>query len=106
MAADIETTTLAGPSDNVMWPIPTIARLGWAAIWLVFLGYPISDILGTGYSPARAVIAWVCLVAFAGMYLVAMWLCLSLVPRVAAGVQLLPLAAVFVMGITMALVFR
>jgi two-component system sensor histidine kinase DesK len=89
-----------------MWPIPTVARLAWAAIWLVFLGYPIGDILGTGYSPAKAVIAWICLVAFAGMYLVAMWLCLSLVPRVAAGVQLLPLAAVFVMGITMALVFR
>src|SRR5580698_1424182 len=106
MAADIETTTLVGPSDNVMWPIPTIARLGWAAIWLVFLGYPISDILGTGYSPAKAVVAWICLLAFAAMYLLAMWLCLSLVPRVATGVQLLPLVALFVMGITLALVFR
>ena len=31
-----------GAPDNAMWPIPTVARLGWAAIWLVFLGYPIS----------------------------------------------------------------
>src|SRR5579872_1269666 len=106
MATQPENETFPGAPDDLMWPIPIVARLAWAAIWLVFLGYPISDILGTGYSPAKAVIAWVCLVAFAGMYLVAMWLCLSLVPRVAAGVQLLPLAAVFVMGITMALVFR
>jgi two-component system sensor histidine kinase DesK len=102
----IETAGLVGAPDNQLWPIPTVARLAWAAIWLVFLGYPISDILGTAYSPAKAVTAWVCLVAFAGTYLLAMWLCLSLVPRVVAGIQLLPLAAVFVMGITMALVFR
>ncbi len=43
------TGRVAGP-DNPMWPIPTVARLAWAAIWLVFLGYPIADILGTGYS--------------------------------------------------------
>ena len=54
----------------MMWPIPTIARLAWAAIWLVFLGYPIADIIGTGYSPTRAVIAWICLVGFAATYLV------------------------------------
>ena len=106
MDAEIEATTLAGSPDNLMWPIPTIARLAWAAIWLVFLGYPISDILGTGYSPTRAVVAWICLVAFACMYLLAMWLCLSLVPRVANGIQLLPLVAVFAMGVAMALVFR
>lgn len=106
MDTEIETTKLVGAPDNQIWPIPVVARLAWAAIWLVFLGYPISDILGTGYSPAKAVIAWVCLAAFAGMYLLAMWLCLSLVPRVATGVQLLPIAAVFAMGITMALVFR
>jgi len=106
MDTEIEATTLAGSPDNLMWPIPTIARLAWAAIWLVFLGYPISDILGTGYSPTRAVVAWICLVAFACMYLLAMWLCLSLVPRVANGIQLLPLVAVFAMGIAMALVFR
>jgi two-component system sensor histidine kinase DesK len=106
MDTEIEATTLAGSPDNLMWPIPTIARLAWAAIWLVFLGYPISDILGTGYSPTRAVVAWICLVAFACMYLLAMWLCLSLVPRVANGIQLLPLVAVFAMGIAMALAFR
>ena len=106
MDTEIEPTTLVGSPDNLIWPIPTIARVAWAAIWLVFLGYPISDILGTGYSPTRAVIAWICLVAFACTYLLAMWLCLSLVPRVANGVQLVPLVAVFVMGIAMALVFR
>ncbi|HEY6469028.1 MAG TPA: sensor histidine kinase [Candidatus Dormibacteraeota bacterium] len=106
MATQPENEPFPGAPDDLMWPIPIVARLAWAAIWLVFLGYPISDILGTGYSPARAVIAWVCLVAFAAMYLFAMWLCLSLVPRVAAGVQLLPLMATFAMGITLALVFR
>jgi two-component system sensor histidine kinase DesK len=98
--------TQIGAPDNLMWPIPTVARLGWAAIWLVFLGYPIGDILGAGYSPARAVVAWICLVAFAATYLFAMWTCLTLVPRVATGVQLLPLVALFVLGITLAMVFR
>ncbi len=106
MADDPPLTGRIGAPDNLMWPIPAIARLAWAAIWLVFLGYPIADILGAGYSPAKAVIAWVCLVAFAAMYLVAMWLCLTLVPRVATGVGLLPLVALFAMGITLTLVFR
>ncbi len=106
MNTEVETSALFGAQDNVMWPIPAIARLGWAAIWLVFLGYPISDILGTGYSPAKAIIAWICLLGFAALYLLAMWLCLSLVPRVATGAQLIPLIALFVVGITLALVFR
>jgi two-component system sensor histidine kinase DesK len=106
MAGILESTREVGGSDNVIWPIPTVARLAWAAIWLVFLGYPIADIIGTGYSPTKAVTAWICLVGFAATYLFAMWLCLSLVPRVATGVLLLPLAALFVEGITLALVFR
>jgi two-component system sensor histidine kinase DesK len=106
MAGTVETTRTVGGPDNVMWPIPTVARLAWAAIWLVFLGYPIADIVGTRYSPARAVIAWICLVGFAATYLFAMWICLSLVPRVATGLLLLPLGALFVEGITLALVFR
>src|SRR5579863_1419769 len=104
MAGDNDTAAQAGIPDHLMWPIPNAARLGWAAIWMVFLGYPIGDILGAGYSPARAVVAWICLVAFAATYLFAMWVCLSLVPRVASGVQLLPLVALFVLGITLALV--
>jgi two-component system sensor histidine kinase DesK len=106
MTGEPELTRRVGAPDAMMWPIPTVARLGWAAIWLVFLGYPIADILGTGYSPTRAVIAWICLVGFAALYLFGMWICLSLVPRVATGVQLLPLAALYVMGITLTLVFR
>jgi two-component system sensor histidine kinase DesK len=106
MTGEQEMTKQAGAPDNVMWPIPLAARLGWAAIWLVFLGYPISDILGTGYSPSRALVAWICLVAFAAVYLFTMWICLSLVPRVATGVWLLPLVALFAMGITLSLVFR
>jgi two-component system sensor histidine kinase DesK len=106
MAGKLETTSQIGSSDNMMWPIPTVARLAWAAIWLVFLGYPISDIIGAGYSPTKAVIAWICLVVFTGTYLFAMWICLSLVPRVATGVLLLPLLALYIEGITLALVFR
>jgi two-component system sensor histidine kinase DesK len=106
MAPEQELTRRVGAPDNAMWPIPTIARLAWAAIWLVFLGYPIADIIGTGYSPTKAVIAWICLLGFAATYLFAMWICLTLVPRVATGVLLLPFAALFVEGITLALVFR
>jgi two-component system sensor histidine kinase DesK len=106
MTAEPELTRRVGAPDAMMWPIPAVARLSWAAIWLVFLGYPIADILGGRYSPTRAVIAWICLVGFAALYLFGMWICLSLVPRVAAGVQLLPLVALFVMGITLTLVFR
>lgn len=106
MTGELESPRQVGGPDNLMWPIPTVARLGWAAIWLVFLGYPIGDIIGAGYSPTKAVIAWICLVVFAATYLLAMWICLSLVPRVATGVLLVPLAALFVEGITLAVVFR
>ena len=93
MAPEQELTRRVGAPDNAMWPIPTVVRLAWAAIWLVFLGYPIADIIGTGYSPTKAVIAWICLLGFAATYLFAMWICLTLVPRVATGVLAgLPLA--------------
>jgi two-component system sensor histidine kinase DesK len=106
MAGTLESTRTVGGPDNMLWPIPTAARLAWAAIWLVFLGYPISDIIGAGYSPTKAVVAWICLIGFAATYLFAMWICLSLVPRVASGVLLIPLVAVFIEGITLTLVFR
>jgi two-component system sensor histidine kinase DesK len=106
MPGTLESTRTVGGPDNLMWPIPIAARLAWAAIWLVFLGYPISDVVGAGYSPTKAVIAWICLVGFAATYLLAMWICLSLVPRVATGVLLIPLLAVFVEGITLTVVFR
>jgi two-component system, NarL family, sensor histidine kinase DesK len=106
MATEADPSPLVGSPDNMMWPIPTVARLGWAAVWLVFLAYPISDIVGTSYSPARAVIAWLCLVAFAATYLMTMWICLSLVPRVATGAQLVPLAVLFALGIAFSLIFR
>ncbi len=106
MSDDSEDTRPIDAHDNRMWPIPPIARLAWAAIWLVFIGYPISDILGTGYSQTKAVIAWVCLVAFAAVYLGTMWLCLSIVPRIAAGRALLPLLLLYVMGLTLTVVFR
>ena len=51
-------------------------------------------------------IAWICLVGFAATYLLAMWICLSLVPRVATGVLLLPILALYVEGIALTLVFR
>jgi two-component system, NarL family, sensor histidine kinase DesK len=106
MAGTLESTRTVGGPDNMLWPIPTAARLAWAAIWLVFLGYPISDIIGAGYSPTKAVVAWICLIGFAATYLFAMWICLSLVPRVATGRLLIPLVAVFIEGITLTLVFR
>jgi two-component system sensor histidine kinase DesK len=106
MAGTLESTRQVGGPDNMMWPIPTAARVAWAAIWLVFLGYPIADIVGAGYSPTKAIIAWICLVGFAATYLYAMWICLSLVPRVATGVLLMPLLVLYVEGIALTLVFR
>jgi two-component system, NarL family, sensor histidine kinase DesK len=87
-------------------PVPPLGRLAWAAVWLVFLGYPISDILGTGYSPARALIAWVSLAVFAAIYLLTMWICLLQVPRYVSGAALLPLVTLFAFGIALTLVFN
>jgi two-component system, NarL family, sensor histidine kinase DesK len=91
---------------GMSWPVPPVARLAWAAIWLVFLGYPISDILGAGYSPARAVAAWVSLGVFVGVYLATMWICLASVPRQVTGRALIPLVALYAIGITLVLVFQ
>jgi two-component system sensor histidine kinase DesK len=95
---------LARLADDL--PMPPAGRLLWAAVWLVFLGYPISDILGTDYSPARAVVAWVALVVFASVYLLTMWICLSKVPRYVSGAALLPLIALYALGIALTLVFN
>jgi two-component system sensor histidine kinase DesK len=106
MASEQGMATAAGAPRGMSWPVPPFARLGWAAIWLVFLGYPISDILGTGYSPARAVIAWLSLGIFVGVYLTTMWICLSSVPRQLTGRALVPLGALFAIGIALVLVFQ
>jgi two-component system, NarL family, sensor histidine kinase DesK len=106
MAAEEVLTPRPEDAASLTWPVPAVARLGWAAIWLVFLGYPISDILGAGYAPARALAAWACLVVFVAVYLTTMWLCLSAVPRQLTGRSLLPLAALFAIGIALVLIFR
>ncbi|MBV8304683.1 MAG: sensor histidine kinase [Acidimicrobiia bacterium] len=76
-------------------------RLRWAAVWLAFLAYPISDILSHHHSPAWTAAAWVSLVAFAALYLRTMWAALGTDPRprhqVSPGWLAALIAATFVM---------
>src|SRR5688500_5743103 len=44
-------------------------RLGWALPWLLFLAFPVADLLGTARSPLLRVVAAAGLVAFTVVYL-------------------------------------
>jgi two-component system sensor histidine kinase DesK len=55
-------------------------RLGWSGIWLVFVGYAISDILDKHWDPLRTALAWASLVLFAVLYMLTMWLATAFQP--------------------------
>jgi two-component system sensor histidine kinase DesK len=73
--------------------LPRRYRLAWAAVWLVFLGYPIGDILSKHHSTGWLFAAWASLAVFVALYLRTMWLGLSsdLQPEPAAAVWLVVL---------------
>jgi two-component system sensor histidine kinase DesK len=52
-------------------------RLAWISVWLVFLGYPIADILVRDHSTGWLLAAWLSLAVFVGLYLRTMWLALG-----------------------------
>lgn len=81
-------------------------RLLWAGVWLVFLAYPIGDILSGSYSAAKAAAAWLTLITFAALYLVAMWSALEILPRDSRGTRLMPLVGLTSLGVVLVLVFR
>ncbi len=50
-----------------------LRRLLWSGVWLVFLAYPIGDILARHHSIGWLAAAWVSLAVFVALYLRTMW---------------------------------
>lgn len=46
-----------------------IVKLCWMSLWMLYLAYPVGDLLGGRHSPAVQVVGWVMLVAFVGCYI-------------------------------------
>jgi len=80
-------------------------RLFWPGIWLVFVAFPISEILTGGWSTARAVLAWALLSLFAALYLTSMWLATGFRNEPERRVSLIPYAAFIAVTIGLALGF-
>jgi two-component system sensor histidine kinase DesK len=80
-------------------------RLVWPGIWLVFVAYPISDILDGQWSTAKAVLAWALLAAFAALYLASMWLATGFQGEPEPRVRLVPYAAFIALTIGLVLGF-
>jgi len=55
-------------------------RLLWCAVWLVFLGYPIGDILSRHHPTTWVISAWAALGIFVAVYLRTMWVAFSANP--------------------------
>ncbi|MDP9073212.1 MAG: sensor histidine kinase, partial [Actinomycetota bacterium] len=55
-------------------------RLWWSAVWLVFLGYPIGDIVSRHHPAIWVISAWTALLVFVGLYLRTMWVAFSANP--------------------------
>ena len=80
-------------------------RVFWCAIWLVFLAYPIGDIVSGRYSTARAALGWATLALFVALYLRTMWMALGVDPRARQRPQLAWLVALIVFSLTSVLFF-
>lgn len=83
--------------------VRVLYRLFWPGIWLVFVAYPISDILSGRWSAARTALAWALLTVFAALYLISMWLATGFRSEPERPIRLLP-AAGFV-AVTIGLAF-
>ena len=82
-----------------------VARLAWVAIWLVFLAYPISDILSGGYSQTRAIVAWGALAAFVSLYLRTQWIAMGADIRYPGDVDLRPYLALVAVSLLSIVIF-
>ncbi|MER6400727.1 histidine kinase [Kitasatospora sp. NPDC001603] len=65
----------AGPVSFMNVPGATVenrrqllVKVSWMLLWMVYLLYPVGDLLRDGHSPAATVAGWIALVAFVGCY--------------------------------------
>ena len=81
------------------------ARVAWVAVWLVFLGYPISDIVSGRYSQARTTVAWIALALFVVLYLRAQWIAMGADLRFEDRVDLRPYVALMAVSLLSIVMF-
>jgi len=82
-----------------------LARVAWVAIWLVFLAYPISDILSGRYSQTRAILAWGALAVFVALYLRTQWIAMGADIRCPGQVDLRPYLALVAVSLLSIVIF-
>ncbi|MFF1904718.1 sensor histidine kinase [Kitasatospora sp. NPDC058218] len=46
-----------------------LVKVSWMLLWMVYLLYPVSDLLKGGHSPSATLAGWIALVAFVGCYI-------------------------------------
>ncbi|MFF2657826.1 sensor histidine kinase [Kitasatospora sp. NPDC058032] len=81
-----------------------LVKVSWMLLWMIYLAYPVGDLLNGGHSTGATVLGWVCLVAFVVGYvlLVVLRSMPGMRPRtcraVVAGMVGLALTSTFVLG--------
>lgn len=67
------------PGDDCATPaaFSMPGRLLWCGVWLVFLAYPVSDIVSHPHPVGWTLAAWGALAVFVGLYLRTMWIALQ-----------------------------
>jgi two-component system, NarL family, sensor histidine kinase DesK len=78
------------------------ARLGWWGAWLVFLAYPVSDIVAGRFVGPAAPLAGIALAVFVGLYLLTGWTAFGVGARSPRGLDLIPYLAL--MAFTLAVI--
>lgn len=82
-----------------------LARVLWVAVWLVFLAYPIQDIVSGHYSQTRSLLAWSALAVFVVLYLRTQWIAVGADLRHPDRVDLRPYFALMAVSILSVVVF-
>lgn len=80
-------------------------RLFWSGIWLVFTGYPISDVLTRHWPPAKVGLAWAALVLFDALYLLTLWMASDFGTARPRGMRMAPYVAFVALTVAMAMGF-
>ncbi|MBV9100170.1 MAG: sensor histidine kinase [Candidatus Dormibacteraeota bacterium] len=80
-------------------------RLVWFAVWLLFLIYPVTDIVNNHYAAWRAALAAIWLAAFVFVYLRTMWTALNRDPRRPQLRSAVGLAVLYAMTIPITVIF-
>ena len=61
-----ETLRIGQPPENRR---QMLVKLAWMLMWLIYLAYPVSDLLDGGHSLPARILGWVALVVFLGFYI-------------------------------------